>query len=110
MLPDLDATIHAPVRLGLMVVLASLQGERELAFGDLQELLALSPGNLSTHLRKLEDAGYVTVTKAFRDRVPVTTVSLTRQGRAAYAGYAHAMTTYLDGSAAADLLQAKELS
>lgn len=110
MLPDLDAVIHAPVRLGLVVVLAGLLEGDELAFGDLQELLALSPGNLSTHLRKLEEAGYVTVTKSFRDRVPVTTVALTPRGRDAHAAYVAAMTTYLDGSAADDLLQAKERS
>lgn len=104
MLPDLDPVIHAPVRLGLISVLAAMPDGREPTFGELQELLALSPGNLSTHLRKLEDAGLVTVTKAFRDRVPTTTVRLTSAGRDAFGDYQRAITHYLDGSAAEDLL------
>jgi len=104
MLPDLDPVIHAPVRLGLVSVLSAIPTDREPTFGELQQLLALSPGNLSTHLRKLEEAGHVTVTKAFRDRVPTTTVSLTPHGRDAYGDYVRAITHYLDGSAAENLL------
>lgn len=110
MLPDLDPVIHAPVRLGLVSLLSALPPDREPTFGDLQDLLALSPGNLSTHLRKLEEAGYVTVTKAFRDRVPTTTVSLTPAGRGAFSAYARAMSTYLDASAAENLLHTEETS
>ena len=110
MLPDLDPVIHAPVRLGVVSVLAGLPEGRELTFSDVQELLALSPGNLSTHLRKLEEAGYVTVTKAFRERVPTTTVCLTPRGRVAFADYARAITNYLDASAAESLPQPEETS
>lgn len=107
-LPTLDAVIHAPVRLGLMAVLRALPDNRELAFSQLQHLLALSPGNLSTHLRKLEEIGYVAVAKTFRDRVPVTTVALTAAGRIAYDDYVRAMTRYLDGSAATSLLRTED--
>lgn len=110
MLPDLDPVIHAPVRLGLVAVLAAVPDSREPTFGELQQLLALSPGNLSTHLRKLEEAGHVTVTKAFRDRVPTTTVRLTPRGRDAFDDYVRAITHYLDGSAAHDLLHTEESS
>ncbi|MFA9432203.1 transcriptional regulator [Egicoccus sp. AB-alg2] len=68
----------------------------------------MSPGNLSTHLRKLEEVGYVAVAKAFNDRTPVTTVSLTAAGRVAHAAYVDAVTHYLDGSAAQALLHAEE--
>ncbi|GGI03619.1 transcriptional regulator [Egicoccus halophilus] len=96
--------VHAPVRLRMVSLLRALPAGRELTFGQLQELLTLSPGNLSTHLRKLEDVGYVAVTKAFRDRTPVTSVSLTDTGREAHAAYVDAITTYLDGSAVEALL------
>lgn len=102
--PELDPVIHAPVRLALVALLFALPPGRELAFSQLQDLLQLSPGNLSTHLRKLEDAGYVAVAKEFRHRTPVTTVSLTPLGRTAHTGYVTAITHYLDGSAAEAML------
>ena len=103
-LPDLDPVIHAPARLAMVALLEALPEGRELAFSQLQELLTMSPGNLSTHLRKLEEAGYVAVAKAFRDRTPVTTVSLTAAGRRAHRHYVGAIQTLLDGSAVAALL------
>lgn len=106
-LPDLDPVIHAPVRLRLVALLQALPTDRELSFGQLQELLTLSPGNLSTHLRKLEDAGYVAVAKGFRDRTPVTTVTLTGAGRTAHRDYVRAISTLLDGSAVEALLDQK---
>lgn len=102
--------IHAPARLGMVVLLDALPAGEELAFSQLQELLVLSAGNLSTHLRKLEEAGYVAVAKTFRDRTPVTTVSLTDRGRAAHRDYVSALQYYLDGSAAEDLLRTESSS
>lgn len=89
----------------MVALLAALPAGDELAFSELQDLLGLSPGNLSTHLRKLEEGGYVVVAKTFRDRTPVTSVSLTERGRAALRTYASALSYYLDGSAAEDLLR-----
>ena len=63
---DLDPVIHAPVRLRLMVVLTELQPGATISFSRLQELLGLTPGNLITHLRKLDDAGYVHTRKEGR--------------------------------------------
>jgi pimeloyl-ACP methyl ester carboxylesterase len=56
----LDPVIHGPTRLRIMVTLATLPEGDDLSFSRLQDLLSLTPGNLITHLRKLEDAGYVT--------------------------------------------------
>ena len=56
----LDPVIHAPARLRIAVTLAALGDGDNLSFTKLQDLIGLTPGNLITHLRKLEDAGYVT--------------------------------------------------
>lgn len=95
-LPELDPTLHAPARLA--VVTALLHGDEPRAFSDLQELLELTAGNLSTHLRRLEEAGYIAVDKVFRDRTPSTELTLTDAGRAAHRRYAATMREYLDGS------------
>ena len=103
-LPELDPVLHAQTRLQLAAVLARLGDGEELIFPRLQELLGLTAGNLSTHLRRLEEAGYVAVSKAYRDRLPVTGVALTAVGRQRYHRYAEIMQGYLDGSAADRLL------
>jgi DNA-binding MarR family transcriptional regulator len=97
--PELDPVLHTPTRLQLVSVLARLGDGEELNFPHLQELLGLTAGNLSTHLRRLEEAGYVAVSKAHRDRVPVTGVALTPIGRERFRTYATTMLGYLDGSA-----------
>ena len=56
----LDPVIHAPARLRIVATLAALPDTDTLSFTRLQEMLDLTPGNLITHLRKLEDAGYLT--------------------------------------------------
>jgi DNA-binding MarR family transcriptional regulator len=102
-LPELDPVIHAPSRLRLVTLLAG--ADEPLDFPRLQQLLELTAGNLSTHLRKLEQAGYAEVTKAYRDRTPVTWVELTPTGRHAHATYLAALRRYLDGEGARDLLR-----
>jgi DNA-binding MarR family transcriptional regulator len=94
-LPELDPVIHSQPRLRVMVVLSTIGDEDRLAFPRLQELVGMTPGNLSTHLRKLEDAGYVAVTKTHRRRVPVTYLSLTRSGRRALEDYTSALQALL---------------
>ena len=96
-LPDLDPVLHAPARLAIATVLA-FDEHAPVAFSQLQERLGLTAGNLSTHLRRLEDAGYVAVDKVFRDRVPSTEVTLTDRGHDARSRYARTLTAYLDGS------------
>lgn len=97
-LPDLDPVIHAQARLRVTSALAALGPKDTIAFPRLQELLDMTAGNLSTHLRKLEDAGYVTVTKTHRGRTPTTYLSLTDRGRAAFHDYTTALRSLLNTS------------
>jgi DNA-binding MarR family transcriptional regulator len=90
-LPELDPVIHAQARLRVMVALAALAAEDRITFSRLQQLLDMTAGNLSTHLRKLEDAGYAQITKAYQRRTPVTYVALTLTGRRALEDYTAAL-------------------
>lgn len=81
---ELDETFHARARLGIMTVLVTA-GDAD--FRSLKRELDLTDGNLGAHLRVLEDAGYVTITKAFAERKPRTTVRVTRSGRHAFESY-----------------------
>jgi DNA-binding MarR family transcriptional regulator len=91
--PELDPVIHAQARLRVMVALAALATGDQITFPRLQQLLDMTAGNLSTHLRKLEDAGYVQITKAHQRRTPVTYVALTEPGRRAFTDYIAALRT-----------------
>lgn len=79
----------------LTVALAALGADDRIAFPRLQQLVGMTAGNLSTHVRKLEDAGYVAVTKAYQRRTPVTRLSLTRTGRRALEDYTAALQCLL---------------
>jgi len=94
----LDPVIHAPARLRVVATLAALGAGDELSFPKLQKLLDMTAGNLSTHLRKLEDAGYVRVTKTHEGRTPATYLALTPQGRRAFEDYTEALTGLLRGA------------
>jgi DNA-binding MarR family transcriptional regulator len=102
--PVLDPVLQAPARLQLIVLLEAVRGDRALTFSELQQLTRTSAGNLSTHLRRLEEAGYVSVTKAYVDRTPVTRVRITGQGRHQLDSYRRDMARHLDGELAAELL------
>lgn len=95
MLPALDPVIHAQPRLRITVALAALREGDMITFPRLQELVGMTAGNLATHLRKLEDAGYITITKSFRRRSPVTYLELTRLGRRALEDYTTALRSLL---------------
>jgi DNA-binding MarR family transcriptional regulator len=95
---DLDPVIHAPARLRVMVTLATLRDGDNLSFTRLQELLGLTPGNLITHLRKLEDAGYVTTVKSGSGVNARTSVSLSPVGRKALATYTAVLRQLLDSA------------
>ena len=90
----LDPVIHTPARLRLMVTLAALPDGDDLSFTRLQHILALTPGNLITHLRKLEDAGYTRMAKTAEG----TSVSLTPDGRAALHRYTITLRRLLDAA------------
>jgi DNA-binding MarR family transcriptional regulator len=93
---DLDPVIHAPVRLRITVTLAALREGDYVSFSRLQQLLDLTPGNLITHLRKLEEAGYVASVKPVGDGQARTAVYLTHAGRAALERYTAALRRLLD--------------
>ena len=96
----LDPVIHGAVRLRLMVTLATLRDGDNLSFTRLQELLGVTPGNLITHLRKLEDAGYVTTVKSGGGVNGRTSVSLSQQGRKALDAYTAVLRQLLDSASA----------
>ena len=81
---DIDRLIHEPSRLTIM---ANLYVVQSADFLFLQHQTGMTPGNLSAHLSKLEDAGYVEVTKEFIERKPHTALALTKKGRVAFKEY-----------------------
>jgi DNA-binding transcriptional ArsR family regulator len=93
----LDPVIHAPARLRIVATLATLPDGDEVSFTRLQDILVLTPGNLITHLRKLEDAGYVSTEKTGNGAAGKTTVALTNEGRKALDDYTQALRGLLDG-------------
>jgi len=92
-LADIDHVIHAPARL---MVLTYLYVVESADFIFLMRLTGLTWGNLSTHLSKLEEAGYVTIEKTFKGKKPHTLIHLTNQGRAAFSTYKKSMQRVLD--------------
>jgi DNA-binding MarR family transcriptional regulator len=91
---ELDDVIHGRIRLGVMAYLA---GAESAGFKDLGEQLNATDGNLSIHLKKLEEAGYVSISKAFVDRKPRTEVAITEAGRNAFLSYLDTMSKLLPG-------------
>src|SRR5688572_11764345 len=81
---QLDRVIHEKGRMAIMSLLAA---NPELSFTEMKQILGMTDGNLSVHLRTLQEAGYIGVTKTFRDRKPLTTCALTTSGRKAFANY-----------------------
>jgi DNA-binding MarR family transcriptional regulator len=92
-LADLDQVIHSPARLMILVHLYVVES---VDFTFLKNQTGMSWGNLSTHLRKLEDAGYVALDKGYQGRKPHTTVRLTDRGRHAFRSYKRSMQLVLD--------------
>ena len=84
----LDEVIHGRLRLGVIAYLSSAETAD---FNTLKARLQATDGNLSVHLRKLEDAGYVAIDKQFVGKKPLTTVTLTEPGRTAFIAYLDAM-------------------
>ncbi|MFC6357214.1 transcriptional regulator [Luethyella okanaganae] len=92
---ELDPVIHAAARLKITATLATIASGDRISFPRLQELLDMTAGNLSTHLRRLEDAGYVDVEKTHQGRMPVTYLALTTTGRRAFEDYTEALRALL---------------
>jgi DNA-binding MarR family transcriptional regulator len=81
---QLDRVIHEKGRLAIMSMLAA---SADLSFTELRDALGMTDGNLTTHIRTLQTAGYVSVTKSFRNHRPLTTCSLTPAGQRAFSNY-----------------------
>jgi DNA-binding MarR family transcriptional regulator len=92
-LADIDKVIHASARL---MVLTYLYVVENADYVFLMRLTGLTWGNLSTHLAKLEEAGYIEIIKEFKGKKPHTTVRLTKQGRSAFREYKKSMQHVLD--------------
>jgi DNA-binding transcriptional ArsR family regulator len=94
--PELDPVIHAQARLRVVVALSTVPEGDRITFPRLKDQVQMTAGNLSVHLRKLEDAGYVAITKTHRGRTPTTYVELTRRGRLAFEDYTAAIRALLE--------------
>jgi DNA-binding MarR family transcriptional regulator len=81
---NLDRVIHEKGRLGIMSLLAA---SPEFSFTDLRDNLGMTDGNVTTHIRTLQEAGYVPVAKSYQNNRPLTTCSLTAKGRKAFTAY-----------------------
>jgi DNA-binding MarR family transcriptional regulator len=92
-LVDIDQVIHAPVRLMVMTYLYVVESAD---FVFLRNVTDLTWGNLSTHLSKLEEAGYVEIEKTYKGKKPHTVIRLTDQGRSAFSTYKEELKGVLD--------------
>jgi DNA-binding MarR family transcriptional regulator len=81
---NLDRVIHEKGRLAIMSLLAA---SPELSFTELRDTLSMTDGNVTTHIRTLQEAGYVSVAKSYQNKRPLTTCALTAAGRKAFAAY-----------------------
>lgn len=90
---ELDKVIHERMRLGIISALAA---NETLSFKDLKSLLNTTDGNISVHARKLEDAGYLTCEKSFKNRLPLTEYRITNEGREALSRYLNHMEALIN--------------
>ena len=81
---QLDRVIHEKGRLAIMSALAA---SPELSFTELRDTLDMTDGNLTSHMRTLQEAGYVSVSKSYQNNRPLTTCSVTAAGKKAFASY-----------------------
>ena len=91
----IDDVIHGRMRLGIMAYLANAEVAD---FNELKAVLQATQGNLSVHLRKLEDAGYVAIDKSFLGRKPLTRIRITAAGRQAFVRYLAAISKLVEDS------------
>jgi DNA-binding HxlR family transcriptional regulator len=89
---QLDPVIHSQIRLAVLSILMSVKSAD---FNYLKKTVGTTDGNLSIHLSKLEDSGYISVKKSFRGKKPHTTCSLTEKGRNAFSKYLSELEKFL---------------
>ncbi|SDM88191.1 DNA-binding transcriptional regulator, MarR family [Actinomyces ruminicola] len=93
---EMDELIHAPTRLKIMSALVELGENSEITFSRLQDLLEMTPGNMSAHIKRLERAGYLATTKTFTRRgVAQTRIKVTSRGIAAFDDYVRQLQTLI---------------
>ena len=92
---ELNETIHQSVRLRIMAALVALNIEDEVDFTYLRDLLEVTDGNLGAHLRKLEEAGYISINKVFVERKPRSFISATSEGRRVFREHVKALEAIL---------------
>lgn len=93
MFKDLDPLLHSQLRLAIVSLLI---GVKEAEFGYLKEKTAATAGNLSVQIEKLQQAGYIEVTKGFKGKYPLTTCKITPKGITAFENYVKALKSYLN--------------
>jgi len=92
MFKDLDPILHSQLRLAVMSLLISV---KEAEFTFLKEKTNATAGNLSVQIQKLKDAGYIEITKQFKDNYPQTLCKITQAGVKAFEGYVKNLQSYL---------------
>lgn len=92
MFQELDPILHSQLRLAVMSLLISV---KEAEFTFIKEKTNSTAGNLSVQVQKLKDAGYIEVSKQFKDNYPLTTCKITKQGITAFEAYVKALQDYL---------------
>ena len=95
----IDDVIHGRIRLGIVAYLSSVESA---LFPELRDKVGATDGNLSAHLRKLEEAGYLEVEKRFAGRKPQTRLMLTTRGRRAWQAWLKNMETLMRAAGAAE--------
>jgi len=89
---NLDRVIHEQGRLAILSLLAAAA---ELSFTELRDTLKMTDGNLTTHLRTLQEAGYISVAKSYQNNRPLTTCAMTGSGRKAFAEYINQLEKFI---------------
>ena len=93
MFNDLDPILHSQLRLAVMSLLLSV---KEAEFTFIKEKTNATAGNLSVQVQKLKEAGYIDVTKEFKDNYPNTSCKITKQGIKAFESYVASLQQYLN--------------
>jgi DNA-binding transcriptional ArsR family regulator len=94
-LADIDRLLHEPSRTVIAAILAAVESAD---FLYLQRETGLTKGNLSVHLSKLEEAGYVRIEKTYRGKIPLTLCRLTEKGRVAFEAYRKQLTQFVENT------------
>ncbi len=89
---DLDPILHSQLRLAVMSLLISL---KEAEFTFIREKTNATAGNLSVQINKLKEAGYIDVTKQFKDNYPLTLCKVSKKGMEAFEAYVNALKSYM---------------